>query len=224
MGRRSAVTDKNGENLSGGAVASERYRPVLRGDLSQWCGEPLAGAYHQCAGDDAAAARADALARTVLECGRASRQQAERLVGLAEEVGLAPLAQVWGSAEPDTLPGALWALYLLRTWCHRQGAEVADLYRTGRADAEVADVIAGVAELPGAGDVRTAADAILRAAFGADFSLALTRAAAFHRVVAAGRRVLAAAGAEPGRQRRLAGGNQHCAEQLERAAGRTWDR
>ena len=110
-------------------MTSERYRPVLRGDLSQWCGEPMAGTYHQCAGDspDASAGRAHALAWAVLERGRASRQQAERLVGLAEEVGLSPLAQVWGSAEPDTLPGALWALYLLRTWCHRQGAEVADL-------------------------------------------------------------------------------------------------
>ena len=202
-----------------------RYRPVLRGDLSQWCGEPLAGAYHRCAGDspDASAERAHALARVVLDSGRANDQQAERLVGLAEEVGLAPLAQVWGSAEPDTLPGALWALYLLRTWCHRQGSEVADLYRTGRADAEVADVIAGVAELPGAAEVRTTADAILRTAFGSDLSLALRRAAAFHRVVAAGRRVLAAAGAEPSRQRRLAGGNEHCAEQLERAAGHAWD-
>jgi len=206
-------------------VTSERYRPVLRGDLSQWCGEPMAGTYHQCAGEspDASAGRAHALAWAVLERGRASRQQAERLVGLAEEVGLSPLAQVWGSAEPDTLPGALWALYLLRTWCHRQGAEVADLYRTGRADAEVADVIAGVAELPGWEDVQTTADAILRAAFGTDLGLALRRAAAFHRVVAAGRRVLAAAGAEPGRQARLAGGNVHCAEQLERAAGLAWD-
>jgi hypothetical protein len=47
---------------------------------------------------------------------------------------------------PDSLPGALWALYLLRTWTERQGEAVARMYRAGRAYAPVDEVVAGVAD------------------------------------------------------------------------------
>ena len=46
------------------------------------------------------------------------------LIGLADRVGLDTLAELWRDADPVSLPGALWALYLLRQWCHSHGDEV----------------------------------------------------------------------------------------------------
>ncbi len=136
----------------------------------------------------------------------------DRFVDLADQVGLDTLAALWQDAEPVSLPGALWALYLLRQWCRTNGEEVRLLWRAGAPLAPADAVVAGVAEPGDVDSVRSAADAVLSGVYRGDFAVALERAAALFRVVAAGRRELAGAGrarrsrARPGRAQRAGGG------------------
>jgi hypothetical protein len=150
-----------------------------------------------------------------------------RLVTLADEVGIDALADLWRDSSSDSLPGTLWALYLLRTWVRRNGADAARVYAAGRPAAEVADVVAGVGEPPGPSEMADLGDAVLTSVFDGDLAVALDRAAAFSLVVGAGRLALADDADETGddteaaRQTRLAAGNMRLADQLTRAA-RLW--
>lgn len=57
-------------------------------------------------------------AAVVVHRGRASEDPAviDRLVRLVEDEGLDVVAGLWADAASNTLPGALWRLYVLRTW------------------------------------------------------------------------------------------------------------
>ena len=190
-------------------------RPALRGDWGQTpC--PLGA-------DEPGARRelAHATAGAVLAAGRGEGAPVDALLRVAESVGLAELAELWRDAGPRTLPGALWALYLLRSWCRQQGEEAALLFRAGRPVADVPAAVAGVQEPPGPGEMADLGDAVLRGAYEGDFAVALERAAAFSRVVSAGRVALAGETPEGQDQLRLAAGNLSCAEQLEDSA-RAW--
>lgn len=168
-------------------------------------------------------------AAVVVRLGRAEDDAdlTARLVGLADEVGLDALADLWRDSSPDSLPGTLWALYLLRTWVQRSGGEAARVYAAGRVQAEVSDAVAGVAEPPGPEEMASLGDAVLTSVFDGDLAVALERAAAFSRVVSAGRLALADEAdehgddAEAARQTRLASGNVRLADQLTQAA-RLW--
>ncbi|HSK26001.1 MAG TPA: hypothetical protein VK894_03730 [Jiangellales bacterium] len=168
---------------------------------------------------------AHATAAAVVRAGRAGTadpDRTSRLVGLVDEVGLDELAELWQDSDGDTLPGTLWSLYLLRTWVQHDRVEAARLFDAGRRVAEVSSAVAGVAEPPGPDEVAALGDAVLTNAFAGDFAVALERAGAFCRVVAAGRAHLADDAAEPvdgERLTRLAGGNLRMAEQLEHSAG-----
>lgn len=120
--------------------------------------------------------------------GRASEDPAvvARLVALVETEGLDVVAALWSDSPPNTLPGALWRLYVLREWVRRDPATVADRYRLGRGAVPVHDVVAGVADAPGPAEVRDVADAVLSGVYTGDLAVALERAAAFCRVLAAG--------------------------------------
>lgn len=189
----------------------------------------LAGALPDVPGDPDPADRvaiAHATAAAVLRVGRgdeADPERTQRLIGLADNVGLDDIADLWRDAGPETLPGTLWSLYLLRTWVHRDGIEASRLFAAGRPIAEVSTAVAGVAEPPGPQEVAKLGDAVLTSAFDGDFAVALERAAAFCRVVAAGRVHIAddTADDEGTRQTRLAQGNLRMAEELERSA-RLW--
>lgn len=135
---------------------------------------------------------------------------AERVVHLAETEGLETLAEVWSGAPADTLAGCLWRLYLLRSWVHGAPEQVAREYEAGQVRAQVARVVAGVADPPGPDELRTMVDEVLRGIAGGDFAMTLMRAAAFARIVATGR---AALEADPADVARLLG----LAEQLEAA-------
>ncbi|MGM3150875.1 hypothetical protein, partial [Escherichia coli] len=69
---------------------------------------------------------------------------AERLLHLAETEGLETIADLWSGAPADSLAGALFRLYLLRSWVHADPVAVAREYDAGRARAQVARVVAGV--------------------------------------------------------------------------------
>ena len=60
-------------------------------------------------------------------------------------------------------------------------------YAAGVRFTDVNHVVAGVAEPPGPAELQALTDAVLRGVFAGDLDLALQRAAAFCRVVAAGR-------------------------------------
>ncbi|UUW89911.1 MULTISPECIES: hypothetical protein [Pimelobacter] len=116
---------------------------------------------------------------------------AERLVHLADTEGIEALAEVWSHAPAETLAGCLWRLYLLRSWVYADALGVARQFEAGRRHAEFARVVAGVADPPGPDELRHMVDEVLRGIAEGDFADVLFRAAAFARVVAAGRGALA---------------------------------
>lgn len=128
-------------------------------------------------------------ARALVHRGRASSddpQVVARLVTLVETEGLDVVAALWADSPADTLPGALWRLYVLREWVRRDPETVADRYRQGVHAAPVHGVVAGVADAPGPADVRAVADAVLSGVYTGDLAVALERAASFCQVLATG--------------------------------------
>jgi hypothetical protein len=157
------------------------HRPALYADLTEMI---------DAAGGSSASTRAEIAAATaavLVQAGRSPGDSA-KFVALADRVGLDTLAALWQDADPVSLPGALWALYLLRQWCQASGDEVTRLWRTGEGLAPADSVVAGVGEYADVGAVRQTADAVLAGVYQGDLAVALERAAAFFRVVAAGRR------------------------------------
>jgi hypothetical protein len=131
-------------------------------------------------------AAAAAAARAVLDA--AASGERDRLIGLADAVGIDTLAELWRDCDPVSLPGALWVLYLLRQWCRSCPDEVVRLWRDGEPYATPDAAVAGAGAHPDAEAMSRLADSILTSAYGGDFAVALDRAAAFFRVVAVGRR------------------------------------
>jgi hypothetical protein len=109
-----------------------------------------------------------------------------RLIHLVDEEGIDTVAMMWSKAEPHTLPGALWRIYMLREWVKFSADAVARSYHHGVQAAQVRHAIAGVEDPPGPDEVRTLADLILSGVFSGDLADALERAGAFCRVVATG--------------------------------------
>jgi len=128
-------------------------------------------------------------AAVLVHAGRAANDPTvtARLVDLVEELGLSTVADLWAHRPARSLPGALWRLYVLREWVRRAPDEASLDYTAGVRFADVDHAVAGAAEPPGPSEVTTLADAILAGVFEGDLAVALERAAAFCRVVAAGR-------------------------------------
>ncbi|GMA41009.1 hypothetical protein [Mobilicoccus caccae] len=128
-------------------------------------------------------------AAIVVRTGRARRdpELTARLVALVDEVGLTTVAELWSERPARSLPGALWRLYVLREWVRRDAVGASADYRDGLIFAQVSGAIAGVATPPGPEEVRQLADSVLTGVFEGDLDGALDRAAAFCRVIAAGR-------------------------------------
>jgi len=116
---------------------------------------------------------------------------AQRVLHLADTQGIETIAEVWSGSPSDSLAGCLWRLYLLRSWVYADPAGVAREYDAGVARAPVAQVVAGVADPPGPEELKTMVDEVLRGIAVSEFADVLFRAAAFARVVATGRAVLA---------------------------------
>lgn len=113
-------------------------------------------------------------------------QLVARLVRLVDDEGIDAVAMMWAKAEPHTLPGALWRIYMLREWVKHSAESVARSYHQGVHAAQVRHAIAGVEDPPGPEEVRRLADSILSGVFSGDLAVALERAGAFCRVVATG--------------------------------------
>ncbi|MER7606843.1 hypothetical protein [Nocardioides sp. NPDC127503] len=135
---------------------------------------------------------ADAAATALVRGARDSDDPAvaERILHLAESEGIETIAEVWSSSPAESLAGCLWRLYLLRSWVYADPVGAAREFEAGRAKAQVAQVVAGVAEPPGPQELKAMVDEVLRGIAGSDFAVVLLRAAAFSRVIAAGRAAL----------------------------------
>jgi len=198
------------------------HRPVPVADLAALIDSLDAG--------DSAGQRAEVAAATaalVVAAGRGELPEAgdhtDRLVNLAEVVGMDVLAALWRDADPVSLPGALWVLYVMREWCRTRGEDVTRLWRAGEPYAPVDAVVAGVSDWGDPQALQQLADAVLTGAYDGDFGVALERAAAFFRVIAAGRRqVPAPVGPDGGvDELELAERNERTAADLG-AAARSW--
>jgi hypothetical protein len=155
-------------------------RPTLLGPAAV---DSFVGAPDPAQRVEAAHATAEALVRH----GRSGDDDVTaRLVALTDEHGIDEVAGLWADRPADSLPGALWRLYALRDGIRRNPVDLARGFDTGRRRAQVHEVVAGVAEPPGASEVVALADAVLAGAFTGDFAVALERAAAFCRVVSTG--------------------------------------
>ncbi len=128
-------------------------------------------------------------AAILVRTGRTSRdpELTARLVSLVEELGLSTVADLWASRPARSLPGCLWRLYVLREWVRRDPAGASADYVAGMRFTDVNHAVAGVAEPPGPDEVAAMTDAVLAGVFSGDLAVALDRAAAFCRVVSAGR-------------------------------------
>lgn len=110
-----------------------------------------------------------------------------RLVEFTDTEGLDGLAALWADAPPVSLPGALWRLYALRSAIQADPTRLSRWFTAGRTTAQVANVVAGVADPPGAEEILQMADTVLNGAWTGEFDVALERFAAFCRVTALGR-------------------------------------
>lgn len=189
------------------------HRPARFADLTE-----MIDAAGGCPPDSRADV-ASATAAVLVQAGRSPGDGA-RFVALADRVGMDTLAALWHDADPVSLPGVLWALYVLRQWCRSSGDEVTRLWRAGEHLAPAESVVAGVGEYADVDAIRHAADAVLTGVYQGDLAVALERAAAFFRVVATGRRSLGpdAQFAPDGVD--LATRNERVAASLSAAAGR----
>src|SRR4051812_4101738 len=86
-------------------------------------------------GDDPAAVMraAHESARMLLERGRSTTDAAvvERLVHYTDDHGLDALAELWARSGPNTLPGALWRIYLVRLMIRQDPAGVSLMFQRG---------------------------------------------------------------------------------------------
>jgi len=110
----------------------------------------------------------------------------DRLVRFTDENGIDAIAELWSRATPHSLPGTLWRIYLLRTMIRADAESVALFYQRGSQVGTIDPVVAGAPDPAGPAEVLEVSDQILRGVFAGDLSIALDRAAAFSRVVAAG--------------------------------------
>ena len=174
------MTSGSGDGGGQGAAPRRPRRPVFVDPAADW----------RPGGIDPAVRSqvAHATAAALVHRGRATDDPAvlARLLALVETEGLDVVAALWADSPPDSLPGALWRLYVLREWVRRDPQTVADRYRQGVDAAPVEGAVAGVAEPPGPADVRAVVDAVLSGVYAGDFATALERAAAFCRVLATG--------------------------------------
>lgn len=147
----------------------------------------------------------------------------ERLVRLVETEGLDTIAGLWADSPPNTLPGALWRMYVLRDWVRRDLDTVTLRYRLGVHAAPVQEAVAGAAGTSPQ-DMLQLADAVLSGVFVDDLAIALERAGAFCRILATGASydadaVELSSGPRAAKMTRGAAALLRTAEELEDAAG-----
>lgn len=111
----------------------------------------------------------------------------ERLLAYTSEHGVGELAELWSAAPAQSLPGALWRLYVIHASIVADEVFASTAYDRGANLEATADVVVAGANHPTTpADIRALADDILRGAFQGDLGDALDRAAAYCRIEARG--------------------------------------
>src|SRR5512142_2423888 len=132
-----------------GSVEDRPHRPAPYADLT---------GFIDAAGGVTPSSRAEIAAATAAVLVQAGRETDEpvddRFVALVDRVGIDTLAALWRDSDPVSLPGALWALYLLRQWFHGNPEQVRLLWRAGSPLRPADAVVAGMAEPGDAESVR----------------------------------------------------------------------
>ena len=137
-------------------------------------------------------------AEVLLGVGRAGNdpQVTRRLMTVVDEVGITTLADLWATRPARSLPGVLYRLYELREWVLTDVDAATREYAAGVHYSEPNHAVAG-ADPTGPDEVRSVIDDILRGVFDGDFAIAMERAAAFARVISAGRDFLHRGNGQP---------------------------
>lgn len=111
----------------------------------------------------------------------------DRLVAFTDAHGIDSIAELWARSSPRSLPGALWRIYLLRVVIRQDPDGTSFLFQRGTDVLRTIDAAVAGAPMPtGPEEITELADQILRGLFRGDFGVALDRAAAFCRILAAG--------------------------------------
>lgn len=111
----------------------------------------------------------------------------ERLVAFTDANGIDAIAELWARSSPRSLPGALWRIYLLRVVIRQDPDATSFLFQRGTEVLRTIDAAVAGAPMPtGPEEITELADQILRGLFRGDFGVALDRASAFCRIMAAG--------------------------------------
>lgn len=160
---------------------STRQHPRRPAALDPKAADHIVGDVDPALRSEAAHSTADAVVRG----GRGDAEDPElasRISELVAAEGLDEVAALWWRSPANTLPGALWRLYLVREWIRRDPQTVGARFEEG----------AGTGSAPGSAlghgpaEVRAEIDALLAGERLTRLSDVLRRAAAFLRVLAAG--------------------------------------
>lgn len=155
----------------------------------------------------------------------ADPQLVERVIAYADEAGIDDVAELWANAPGHSLPGAMWRIYLLRHVVATDPEAAGYSFRRGvEVEGGPNRAIAGASSAPDPDEVLALATTILKGAFVGDFAVALERAAAFARVLAAGLDEQSATDEHSARaadERRRAQSHREMADDL-RASARLW--
>jgi hypothetical protein len=111
----------------------------------------------------------------------------ERLVAFTDQNGIDAVAELWARANPRSLPGALWRIYLVRALVRQDAEGSSFIFQRGSEIAISIDpVVAGAPSPTGPEEIMALADQILRGLFAGDFAVALDRGAAFCQIMSLG--------------------------------------
>lgn len=111
----------------------------------------------------------------------------DKVISYADEHGIDDVAEIWAHAPGQTLPGAMWRIYALRHAVVTGAEAITYRFRRGlEVEGGPNQAIAGSPHAPSPDELVSLATTILRGAFSGDFAMALERASAFARVLAAG--------------------------------------
>ena len=110
-----------------------------------------------------------------------------RMKTFVDQEGVDTLAELWSSADPVSLPGALWRLFGIREQVRVRPDVIGEVVQRGLDALETIDpVVVGAEEPVTAAGVGNIIDQVLRGGFSGDLANALERASALARVIAAG--------------------------------------
>ena len=102
---------------SAGFTNTGSPRPARPGQLDQMMADNIAGGADPAEINEMCHASAAALLDRVHHTQDA--ELVERVLTLVDREGVDVIAELWSHADPDSLPGILWRLYLLRTWMRK---------------------------------------------------------------------------------------------------------